>query len=191
MVLALGAVLVVLRKHRLLSFGCGSCLPDFYTAKPRLLSGTLPPSPNRKCQLFRPIHGWRKWVSLRLNRLTRLTAEGVPVCAEIGAGRVSPPFRCNPPNPSKPQCQTVFPPFPSDSRRCSGLKGGSIHFQTPMSKPSTHSHGNSDFSFILRLLPSWLHRRQSEMVREERVELSTFGSGGCWCPERFKDFWQD
>jgi transcriptional regulator with XRE-family HTH domain len=47
-----------------------------YRRKPQLCSGSLPPSPNRKCQLFRPIHGWRKWVSSRLNWLTMLSAKG-------------------------------------------------------------------------------------------------------------------
>jgi len=57
--------------------------------RPLAYSGTLALSPYRKYQLLGPIHGWRNLVSRRLNRLTRLTAEGsglAPMSESFGNG---------------------------------------------------------------------------------------------------------
>lgn len=50
-----------------------SWMPVLRERYEHLSSGTPPPSPNCKCQFFRPIHGWRNCVPRRLNWLTMLT----------------------------------------------------------------------------------------------------------------------
>ena len=143
--------------------------------KSLLCSGTLPPPPT---PLRQPV------CSSMLAELPAVS--GIDVHCGRGArlrqfrcrGQFPRQLRMEPHEPQKPHARPSKTPFPSVHRRCSGfcsgLNGDSTQIPNDVTKPIEKAVYRNSTEFIE--YPEENPNRR--LVREERVELSTFGSGG-------------
>ena len=134
----------------------------------------MPLSQNPKSQLFRSRTRAGKWLVAALRCSRRGEGKG-PVVAPDGQGRVLPLGEVVSPQTRRTPMPTHSEPHsPPCSGFCSGFERGTSHFPTDVTQPiqAVDYPKSTGFTEVLKGNPC------REVVREERVELSTFGSGG-------------